>query len=324
MANAVKIYKHKDVPAEPGTYHRLVCLTGENKGRAYFIIGKRIVMGRSEKCDVTILDLKSSREHAEITLAGGNYILTDLGSQNGVMVNDLKVKQHVLANGDKIIIGKTVYKFSKMVVKADEKEKVQETKPAKSVDAPAEEKKNKRMTIILGGLLVLGLLLLVDEEAEITQDENKPVRTKVKEIDDSFQRAIEKRNKRNQKNKEKLAIYFKRGLREYREGNYFRAINEFESARQWSPNDSLANFYLRKTREKLDEHIQSYFSKATRDMDAINYMKASTSYCAVIRLLDKYPNDPRYKTAEEGIRNLEKKLGMSEVEIICIDKKGSE
>ena len=118
MANAVKIYKHFETPRAPGEYDRFICLTGENKGKAYFLLGKRVVMGRSEKCDIQILDLKSSREHLELTLVGKNYILTDLSSQNGVVVNDLKVKQHSLTDGDKVIVGKTVYKYSKVEVKA--------------------------------------------------------------------------------------------------------------------------------------------------------------------------------------------------------------
>ena len=54
----------------------------ENKGKAYYFIAKRVVMGRSENCDITIADIKSSREHAEIITVGNDYILTDLGTSH--------------------------------------------------------------------------------------------------------------------------------------------------------------------------------------------------------------------------------------------------
>jgi pSer/pThr/pTyr-binding forkhead associated (FHA) protein len=331
MASAVKIYKHFEMPKEVGVYHRLICLTGDDKGKAYFLMGKRVVMGRSENCDVTILDLKSSREHVEIILVGRNYILTDLGSQNGVVVNDLKVKQHALSNGDKIIIGKTVYKFSKIEVKeSNEKIIKNQRERNRRLDAAddedeedEEEPKNNRLTLILGAVILIGIMLMIgDETSEKPIKRVTTISNNIGEIDRSFERANNKRIKESKKNKAKLQIYFKRGLREFREGNYFRAINEFESAKQWSPNDPLANFYLRKTREALDEEIESYFSKATRDIDSINYMAAVTSYCAVIRLLADYKSDSRFLAAQVGVKSLEQKMGLDEDEIQCLDVKG--
>lgn len=325
MSNAVKIYKHFETPKKPGVYYRLVCLTGENKGKAYFLLGKRIVLGRSEKCDVTILDIKSSREHAEIIMVGKDYILTDLGSQNGIVINDLKIKQHALSNGDKVIVGKTVYKFSKITVKdtvAAQEKKQQDLDLSFEDEFPENEDKDKKMSLGLGAIIFLAVVLLLfdnGDDSEAIKKKTSFNASRVKEIDDSFAKAIKARNLESKQNKEKLAIYFKRGMREFREGNYFRAISEFENAQQWSPNDPLANFYLRKTREKLDEQIESYFSKATRDNDAVNYMKASTSYCAVFRLLYKHQDDKRFKTAKEGIKGLEKSMGMDEGEIICVE-----
>ncbi|MDC1174842.1 FHA domain-containing protein [Bacteriovoracaceae bacterium] len=109
---AVKIVKNYKLPTSPGKYYRVVCLTGKNKGISYFIQKKRIVLGRSDKADIQVLDTKSSREHAELTLIGNKYVLTDLGSQNGVIINDLKVSQHTLEENDKIIIGSTIFKYN--------------------------------------------------------------------------------------------------------------------------------------------------------------------------------------------------------------------
>lgn len=327
MAAAVKTFQHFDTPKEPGVYYRLICLTGEAKGNAYFLFGSRIVMGRSDKCDITILDLKSSREHAEIIKVGDDYIITDLGSQNGVMVNDLKIKQHSLTDGDKVIIGKTVYKFSKINVKESlietKKKKIKKKVQVIEEEEEEEEPENKKLSLVLFGIIALGVAVIFlgdgDENNTGVPQKKSVITANVKEIDKVFSEAAKQRRKVSKENKEKLQIYFKRGLREFREENFFRAISEFENAKQFSPNDPLANFYLRKTREALDERIESYFSKAIRDGDALNYQKSAVSYCGIIRLLANYTNDSRYISAKEGVKNIEEKLGLDEGEINCVE-----
>ena len=60
-----------------------------------------------------------------------------------------------------------------------------------------------------------------------------------------------------------MNIYFQKGLREFREGNYFRAMSEFEHALAWSPSDPQAQFYLRKTQEALG-HVCIYRTSTTK------------------------------------------------------------
>lgn len=330
MNSAVKILKHFETPKVQGVYYRLTCLTGDDKGKSYYLLGKRIVMGRSEKCDITILDIKSSREHAEIILVGKEYILTDLASQNGIIINDLKIKQHALTDGDKIIVGKTVYKFSRVEVKENSStarvaRNKTNTIDEEKEDTPVENEKSKKIIIVLLVVIIFAILLLFgDNTKEKTVKKRDEIDIAIKEIDDAFAKAAKERSTEAKKNNEKLSIYFKKGLREYREGNYFRAISEFENAKQWSPNDTLASFYLRKTREKLDEEIEMLFSKGTRDVDAVSYRKASVSYCSIVRLLNNFQTDKRYIAAKEAIKDLEKKIGLEEGEIVCLEKVGDD
>jgi pSer/pThr/pTyr-binding forkhead associated (FHA) protein len=329
MAKAVSIFKHFETPKKAGIYHRLVCLTGKNKGVAYFIMGARAVIGRSEDADIRILDLKSSREHAEIILVGDNYIVTDLGSQNGIVVNDLKITQHVLTNGDKIIIGKTVFKFSRIEVKESpkksrEREESHEHEETDDEDFSEEQPKNKLLTKLLFGVITASVLMLLFSDTEKPEKtKNKSEVTTVASVDDVFAQQYKKKAKENRESKDKLSYYLKRGLREFREGNYFRAITEFESARQWSPNDPLTNFYLRRTKETLNEKIQTFLIKGKRDIKALNYNSAISSYCAVIRLLNDNTSKESLKyllTAKEGIKNIELKMNYEEGEIMCISK----
>lgn len=315
----VKVFKHFETPKEHGVYHRLICLTGEKKGDAYFIIGNRVVLGRSEKADIKVLDIKSSREHAEITKVGDDLIITDLGSQNGVVVNDLKIKQRSLKNGDKIIIGKTVYKYSEVVVDAPT-QIIEEDNDEDNDEEDNEIGPKKKGNTLLILVAIGGLLLLFMPNEKVQNKKQDSSKYDVKEISDPFTSSItNKKNKENKESKEKMNIYFQKGLREFRENNYFRAINEFNHALSWTPGDPLAEFYLRKTKEALDKSIETYFIEATRNIEALKFQKAVVQYCAIIRLLFNYPEDERYKNAQEGIKSMEGKLGLDEGDIKCAD-----
>ena len=66
MARNVQLIKNFGRPKEPGSYARLMTLTGENKGDTYYLKGKRILIGRGDTADIKLMDGKVSREHAEI------------------------------------------------------------------------------------------------------------------------------------------------------------------------------------------------------------------------------------------------------------------
>jgi FhaA, N-terminal domain/FHA domain len=83
------------------------------------IDGKRMVVGpagvtigRSRQCDVVLEDPNISRQHAEIRPRGGAWVLTDLGSTNGSLINGRRIDHpEVVKPGDEIEIGTSVMKF---------------------------------------------------------------------------------------------------------------------------------------------------------------------------------------------------------------------
>jgi pSer/pThr/pTyr-binding forkhead associated (FHA) protein len=340
--SAVKVFKHFETPKEYGVHFRLLCLTGENKGVAYFLTGQRVILGRSEKADIVLKDLKSSREHAELVVNEEDYIVTDLGSQNGIVVNDLKVKQHKLKDGDKLIIGSTVFKFGKVIVEENihkkNMEKLQgkldEEKGKPKLEEPVKKKraslindvednpkkKIKPIHFIIGAAL-LAVLFMDDEDPGNKAKGKKQTNYKINEVSSEFESALRKRQFSQDKELQtKLDTIFQKGLREFREENYFRAMSEFNLALVLSPNDGQAQYYLQKTRDALDKKIESFKIKAKRDEGSLKYNSAVISYCSIIRLLYNYPEDERYKEAEESIRELEKKMDKEENEINCVQK----
>lgn len=88
--------------------------------RAVLVVdGKRIVVppngatiGRSRQCDIVLSDGNVSRRHAHITPGGQGWIISDLGSTNGLRVNGRQVEgPHPLDPGDDIELGTVHVRF---------------------------------------------------------------------------------------------------------------------------------------------------------------------------------------------------------------------
>lgn len=316
MAKNVLVLKHFESPKEAGVYFRLICLTGGNKGESYVLLGNRIVIGRSEKADIRLNDGKASREHAEITKVGESWFATDLGSQNGVVVNDKKITQQQLNEGDKVIVGQTVFKFAKVEVATKAKVIKEDTEEERGKAAA-----NKAFIPFLVLMVILVVLFLFDDGENKSPPVRKQEGRNLQDVNNEYAVAIQKRQaNENKQLKEKLTVIYQRGLRELRERNYYRAIHEFNLALIIAPGDSHAEYYLRRTKEELDKEIEGFVAKAQRDQESLKFNSAIISYCSIIRLLYSVPDDPRHKNAIKQIKDLESKLGMEPGETDCLKK----
>jgi hypothetical protein len=64
-----------------------------------------VTIGRLSTSDVVLADSNVSRRHAEIRRDSSGWVLVDLGSTNGSLVNGKLAKEHALKHGDRISIG---------------------------------------------------------------------------------------------------------------------------------------------------------------------------------------------------------------------------
>jgi|TARA_A100001037_G_scaffold111922_2_gene102047 hypothetical protein len=75
-------------------------------------IGNRVItIGRLQDSTVCIDDPSISRNQAEILLRETGYLLSDLGSTNGTLVNGRRISQHVLTDHDQIEFGSYRIRF---------------------------------------------------------------------------------------------------------------------------------------------------------------------------------------------------------------------
>jgi two-component system cell cycle response regulator len=89
----------------------LIVVYGVDLGRRILLNQTSFVIGRSSTCNLSVDQEAVSRKHAEIAYSRGRYFVYDLRSKNGVRLNDARVTDHPLSDGDKIQIGQTLFIF---------------------------------------------------------------------------------------------------------------------------------------------------------------------------------------------------------------------
>ena len=90
---------------------RLLVITGPEQSICYPIAADSFAIGRDPRNQLSLSDTSVSREHCVILRQGDDCLIRDLGSFHGTLVNDERITERVLANGDCIKLGRTVLRF---------------------------------------------------------------------------------------------------------------------------------------------------------------------------------------------------------------------
>lgn len=81
-------------------------------GQRVYISTEPVIIGRLPECTIAVNDSNISRRHAQVRPGSSAYLVSDLGSTNGTMVNGVKIAgEHRLADGDIISVGATHIRF---------------------------------------------------------------------------------------------------------------------------------------------------------------------------------------------------------------------
>ncbi len=119
----VKVELSVDQEQKPGRFEVLAALrqSAEGAGAGSLVLpsGQRIplgdtpvTVGRLSECTVPLNDQNVSRRHAEIRPNRQHFVVVDLGSTNGTMVNGTRIHgETALSDGDIISFGSTYVRF---------------------------------------------------------------------------------------------------------------------------------------------------------------------------------------------------------------------
>ncbi len=109
-----------DLPAEPPLEATMITRPESREELVIVHDGQRtpieaavLQIGRAPSCDIVLDDRNVSRRHAEIRRRGPVVVLIDLDSTNGTIVNGRRVREHPLADGDRITLGNSRLTFER-------------------------------------------------------------------------------------------------------------------------------------------------------------------------------------------------------------------
>ncbi len=91
---------------------RLVVVSG-NAGAPQFEIGQGVTIGREGHNDIPLPKARGvSRDHCKLWRTGhAKYSVADLGSTNGVLLNNTKVPRADVVDGDEVQVGDITFRF---------------------------------------------------------------------------------------------------------------------------------------------------------------------------------------------------------------------
>lgn len=94
-------------PQKPKKIALLIVDSGPLVGLRMPVDSHSLIIGRLPECDLTLDDPRASRKHAVVQFAGEQVELRDLGSRNGVLVDDQSVRHAMLDPGQLFQVGDT-------------------------------------------------------------------------------------------------------------------------------------------------------------------------------------------------------------------------
>ena len=91
-----------------GPTGEIVVVSGRYRGHRIPLAKEIVRIGRDRSCELPLDDESASRVHSEIIRRGTGFFVRDLGSTNGTYLNDTRITESELQNGDRVAIGDTV------------------------------------------------------------------------------------------------------------------------------------------------------------------------------------------------------------------------
>src|SRR5215467_8244470 len=89
---------------------RLIVVAGPVK-ETEFLLEDEVTIGRDTSASVCLNSRSASRRHCIVQRDGDQYLIRDLGSSNGTLVNGLPITECVLRHGDRIGISDSQFVF---------------------------------------------------------------------------------------------------------------------------------------------------------------------------------------------------------------------
>ena len=295
----------------------LIVLTGQDKGVKYQLVAGRAVIGRSSSCDIRVKDdAKISRTHAEIHISSTGVEVVDVSDKNKLIVNNQEVSRQTLQSGDVIQIGETKFKFE--VTNPSPTPSLTQVNHPTSFDRPKSRRSRsnsgKKINFYILLIVVIALFgwlltsksnkknvdLRMGNDVQTTIDANN----KVLEVIE----AEKEKTGLNSRQYQEAQPNFVKGFRDYRKGQYERAIESFQACLSLFPQHVQCKTYLDRSIKRFYELVQYHMISANKYHAQNQYAACMAAYRNVMVML-KNTSDKTYQEAKSGYELCNAKKG---------------
>ncbi len=293
----------------------LEVIEGINKGDKIFVTSSGLSIGRKKGNDLVLEDPMVSREHARIEQDLSGFSIRDLGSKNGVFVNNNLVESSSLKNGDIIRIGSNVFRFHMEEEKIEEKVVFEGKK-----EFAKKRKKSSPVRVMIYVLTAFTILIVIiallsskkppEGTTEKTSEERnvvEPISPPTTPSEQSTETTPSKKEL-TEEEKAKFNSIYQQGEIAYFQGSYADAINLFKEALSINPECEICRKRIEDCNKKLVEIIKEIDKRAHEFFESLQYQRAIDEWQRILDIV-KDPNNQFYIEAKKNIEKAKERLG---------------
>ncbi len=113
---------------------RLIAVAGPVPKTEFLLGDEEAVIGRDVAATICVNSRSASRRHCTVRRSGDQYLIKDLGSSNGTLVNGLPVTECILRHGDRIAISDALFVFADQAAELPLRSDVIESRDAEALE----------------------------------------------------------------------------------------------------------------------------------------------------------------------------------------------
>lgn len=315
--------------------------SGPGAGHEFLFEKNVISVGRGPENDLVLAsDVKVSRKHFEIRIQNGIVRTVNLNERNALAVDGEIVSEKELRPGailrfgdSEVIVNFEAPKALSPVRSASHQAPQAPVKsgstpqtyqpPRSSAESPAHFESRpaelsssgfNRFHLYVLVALVLGVAGYLAQEtakkrAHVKLRDSAAIQTAIQGSQEATEKLITESEKRGEETIQYKTAQeqYLRGFRDYRLGQYGRAIESFRAALSFYPQHALAQKYLNLSKKRFDEMVQWNMIQGRRYYGVQNYRLCMSYYATVIKM-KKEDADPVRREALQYYQECEVRM----------------